>query len=69
MEGGKFSVSSWQIQVIKFKLAGGSGSAVAVFQSNDVIFPKIIPDLDFNELHQFLSLVGQGVFFLQRNVD
>ena len=43
--------------------------AVAVFQSNDVIFPEIIPDLDFDELHQFLALVGQGVFFLQRNVN
>ena len=69
MEGGKFSVSSWQIQVIKFKLAGGSGSAVAVFQTDDVVFPQVIPELDFDELHQFLSLVGQGVFFLQRNVD
>ena len=48
---------------------GGLGSAIAVFQSNDVVFPQVIPELDFDELHQFLSLVGQGVFFLQRNVD
>ena len=62
--------SSQQIQVIKFNLAeGGLGSAVAVFQADDVVFPQVIPELDFDELHQFLSLVGQGVFFLQRNVD
>jgi len=58
--GSKFSVSSWQIQVsssqqiqvIKFNLAeGGLGSAVAVFQSDYVVFPQVIPDLDFDELH------------------
>ena len=47
----------------------GLGSAVAVFQSDDIVFPQVIPDLNLDELHQFLSLVRQGVFFLQGNVN
>ena len=38
--------------VVRFKLAeGGLGSAVAVFQTDDVVFPQVIPELDFDELH------------------
>ena len=25
--------------------------AVAVFQTDDVVFPQVIPELDFDELH------------------
>ena len=66
----KWSVgSSQQIQVIKSKLAGGLGSAVAVFQTDDVVFPQVIPELDFDELHQLLTLVGQVMFLFQGNVN
>jgi len=29
----------------------GLGSAVAVFQADDIVFPQVIPELDFDELH------------------
>ena len=32
--------------------------AVAVFQSDYIVFPKIIPDLNLDKLHQFLTLIG-----------
>ena len=45
-------VLSWQLAAVTFKLPeDGLGSAVAVFQSDDVVFAQIIAKLDFDELH------------------
>ena len=50
----KLAVISRKSAVVSRKLAvgrGGLGSAVAVFQTDDVVFAQVIPELDFDELH------------------